>query len=113
MEVLLFGLIAAMAYLITLTRAIGWDKVLKHSVKVDIAGTVLLALLFSGTYSGMIVGIFSGFLIAIFLTICKKARDANLKVLFNPQGKPKGKSKPWFIREKVVIIKEDGSLERK
>lgn len=109
MEILLFGLIAAMAYLITLTRAIGWDKVLKHSVKVDIVGTVLLAYLFSGTYSGMMVGIFSGFLIAIFLTACKRARDVNLKVSSNLQGRPKRKPNSWFAYRKEEDVKEDDS----
>lgn len=72
LELITVAIIAATAYLITLTRAIGWRRVLRHSVKVDIAGTILLALLFSGTYIGTAVGVSAGFLIAIFLTACKK-----------------------------------------
>ena len=81
MEIFLFGLIAAGAYLITLTRLVGWKRVLEYSVGVDVLGTIILVLLFTGTYAGMMVGIFSGFTIAVFLTLCKKLQHYNWKDL--------------------------------
>ena len=84
-EGMITAIIASCAFLFTLSRLISFKRILKYSVAVDVAGTLILALAFQGTYSGMMTGVFAGLFIAVFLTMCKKVMklEEQFKVYLN------------------------------
>lgn len=64
--------VSVAACLVTLSRVIGWRRILKHATLVDVAFTIGLGLAFMGTLTGMLVAVLGGLLMALTLTIIKR-----------------------------------------
>ena len=75
---LILGCVSALALLLTLSRALGFNRILKYNIAVDIGTTTLLMIIFHGTLGGMLTAIFGGLVIAVFLTIAKKCSQIEL-----------------------------------
>ena len=58
--------VTALAYKLDIKKVLGYDAFF------DIAATVGLALLFQGTYSGMVVAMLAGLLVSLILTALKR-----------------------------------------
>ena len=76
-EAIITAIVASCAYLFTLSRIISLKRILRYSIIVDVIGTIMLAILFNGTYAGMLTAVFGGLFIAIFLTLFKKITILN------------------------------------
>ena len=68
---IILGCISAIALLFTLSRAIGWRKMLENAVLVDIGITSLMLFLYMGTFSGMATALIAGLCAAIILYTCQ------------------------------------------
>ena len=64
--------ISVAACLVTLSRVVGWRRILKHATLVDVAFTIGLGLSFMGTLTGMLVAVLGGLLMALTLTCIKR-----------------------------------------
>lgn len=64
--------VSVAACLVTLSRVVGWRRILKHATLVDVAFTIGLGLAFMGTLTGMLVAVLGGLLMALTLTILKR-----------------------------------------
>ena len=60
------------ACLVTLSRVIGWKRVLKHSTLIDVSFTAGTFIIFAGTLTGGLVAVLGGLIMALVLTIAKK-----------------------------------------
>jgi prepilin signal peptidase PulO-like enzyme (type II secretory pathway) len=58
--------VIALAYKFDIRKVLGYDAI------VDIAATVSLAILFQGTYSGMVVAMVAGLLVSLILSVLKR-----------------------------------------
>lgn len=64
--------VSVAACLVTLSRVVGWRRILKHATLVDVAFTVGIGLAFMGTLTGMLVAVLGGLLMALTLTVIKR-----------------------------------------
>lgn len=64
--------VSVAACLVTLSRVVGWRRILKHATLVDVAFTIGLGFAFMGTLTGMLVAVLGGLLMALTLTIIKR-----------------------------------------
>lgn len=64
--------VSVAAFLVTLSRVIGWRRILKHATLVDVVFTIGLGLAFMGTLTGMLVAVLGGLLMALTLTTIKR-----------------------------------------
>ena len=60
------------ACLVTLSRVIGWKRVLKHSTLIDVSFTAGTFIIFAGTLTGGLVAVLGGLIMALVLSIAKK-----------------------------------------
>jgi uncharacterized membrane protein YcaP (DUF421 family) len=60
--------VSVAACLVTVSRVVGWKRILAHSTKVDVAFTLGLAALMGGTLTGNLVAIMGGLFMACTLT---------------------------------------------
>lgn len=70
--VITMSAVSVAACLVTLSRVVGWRRILKHATLVDVAFTIGLGLAFMGTLTGMLVAVLGGLLMALTLTIIKR-----------------------------------------
>lgn len=64
------GIVSAIAFYIVFWK-IDIRKICGYEVAVDIASTILLMLMFAGTYTGMIAAVIAGLLLSVMLMITK------------------------------------------
>lgn len=69
---MLAGLLTALAILFVIFKLGNWRKVLFFDVLIDVSTTVVLAVVFAGTASGMVIAFTAGFFISVFLWLMKK-----------------------------------------
>lgn len=69
---ILAGLLTAAAFLILLYK-IGFKRVLKYDLFIDIAVTFFLMIIFAGTFAGMMAAIIGGLFVSIVLVVLKRA----------------------------------------
>lgn len=60
------------ACLLTLSRAVGWKRILRHSTLIDVAFTLGLGVFLSGTLTGALVAVLGGLLMAVSLSCIKR-----------------------------------------
>ncbi len=65
------GLIAALGLLFLLFK-FGVRRIITYDIPIDIAATVLLMILFAGTFSGMMAAMFGGLVISVTLFVMKQ-----------------------------------------
>lgn len=69
MASLIFALCIVGALLTTLSRAIGWKRILGYATCIDVIATVLIMLTFSGSTAGLAAGAAAGLILSIVLTV--------------------------------------------
>ena len=73
METILLGLGTTAAAMVTLTNAMGWRMIAKHSTKVDVGLTLVYLFVFAGTSTaGVFTAMWAGLFTAIATKIIKK-----------------------------------------
>ena len=65
------GLIAALGLLFLLFK-FGVRRIITYDIPIDITATVLLMVLFAGTFSGMMAAMFGGLVISVTLFVMKQ-----------------------------------------
>ena len=93
--VITMSAVSVAACLVTLSRVVGWRRILKHATLVDVAFTIGLGLAFMGTLTGMLVAVLGGLLMALTLTIIKR-----VVIVAAPLAEQVKQSKP---RKPVVL----------
>lgn len=73
MEILLLAFLLATGKFILFCKFLPIKKVLYFDKWIDLFFTIILPIAFHGTFSGMIVAIFSGLFLSVYLLIAKKA----------------------------------------
>lgn len=68
MEAMVFALCIVGALLTTLSRAIGWRRVLGYATVIDVVATVLIMVTFSGSTAGLAAGAAAGLILSVILT---------------------------------------------
>ena len=71
MTTVIAGLLTSAAVVVTLRRAIGVRRMVKHSTKIDVGFSVLLFWAFSGTVTGILTAVIAGLAMAIYLSFLK------------------------------------------
>lgn len=71
METLILSIVVGCGLAFTLTRILGYAKTLRYSVWLDLFFTLVLPLLFAGSYSGMVLAALSGITLSIILFFLK------------------------------------------
>lgn len=66
MEVIYAGIVSAVA-LLFIFHKIGIKRICGYDVFIDVGATVLLAYIYSGTYSGMLAAVIGGAIISVYL----------------------------------------------
>lgn len=61
------------AFLVTAARVVGMHRLLKYSTIVDVGFTILVGVLLAGTLTGILVAIVAGLMLALYLTVVKRA----------------------------------------
>lgn len=67
------GMLSAVAFYIVFWK-LGIERVCGYDVYVDVTATIVLMLMFAGTYTGMIAAVIAGLLLSVALSITKKMR---------------------------------------
>ena len=79
-DVILMAAISVAAFLITLTRVVGWDWITRHASLVDVTFTIGLGVLFYGTLTGTLIAVLGGLFMALVFTINAKLERATQRV---------------------------------
>ena len=69
--IFLMSLVTVGGCLLTLTRVIGWRKVLRHATAIDVIFTILLSFILAGTLTGILIALLAGLVMAGFLSVAK------------------------------------------
>lgn len=64
--------VSVAACLVTLSRVVGWRRILKHATTVDVAFTIGLAAFLAGTMTGALTAVLAGLMMALVLTALRK-----------------------------------------
>lgn len=64
--------VSVAACLVTLSRVVGWRRILRHATIVDVAFTIGLAMFLAGTMTGALTAVLAGLLMALVLTALSK-----------------------------------------
>lgn len=64
--------VSVAACLVTLSRVVGWRRILRHATVVDVAFTVGLAMFLAGTMTGALTAVLAGLMMALVLTALRK-----------------------------------------
>ena len=64
--------VSVAAFLVTLSRVVGWRRILKHATIVDVVFTIGIGFAFMGTLTGMLVAVLGGLIMALTLTCIKR-----------------------------------------
>lgn len=64
--------VSVAACLVTLSRVVGWKRILRHATIVDVAFTVGLAMFLSWTMTGALTAVLVGLIMALVLTALRK-----------------------------------------
>ena len=64
--------VSVAACLVTLSRVVGWRRILKHATAVDVAFTIGLAMFLAGTMTGALTAVLAGLIMALVLTVLRK-----------------------------------------
>ena len=67
------AVVSVAAFLVTLSRVVGWRLILKHATIVDVVFTIGIGVAFMGTLTGMLVAVLGGLIMALTLTCIKRA----------------------------------------
>lgn len=70
--VITMSAVSVAAFLVTLSRVVGWRLILKHATIVDVVFTIGIGVAFMGTLTGMLVAVLGGLLMALTLTCIKR-----------------------------------------
>lgn len=68
----LLAAVSVATLLTALMRFVGWRTIIRYHGFVDVTFTLMLMWMFSGTVTGMIIGIIGGLLMTIILSIGKR-----------------------------------------
>lgn len=60
--------VSVAACLVTLSRVVGWKRILKHATLVDVGFTIGLAAFLAGTMTGALTAVLAGLMMALVLT---------------------------------------------
>lgn len=71
MEIIIISLVCATGSLILLAKTIGFRKMVRWQLPIDVILTIGLPILFIGTFSGMATAFISGLIVSIFLYFSK------------------------------------------
>ena len=78
------------AFLITLSRVIGWRRVFRYGTLIDVAFTLTALVVFGDTLTGALIAVVSGLLMALFISaarwIAKRAEQAEKSAPRRPGG---------------------------
>ena len=66
------AVVSVAAFLVTLSRVVGWRRILKHATIVDVVFTIGIGFAFMGTLTGMLVAVLGGLIMALTLTCIKR-----------------------------------------
>lgn len=72
--ILTMAAVSCAAFLITLSRVIGFNTILKYSVLIDVLFTIGTFMVFAGTITGALVAVVGGLMMAVFLTMAKQMK---------------------------------------
>lgn len=64
--------VSVAACLVTLSRVVGWKRILKHAILVDVGFTISLAAFLAGTMTGALIAVLAGLMMALVLTALRK-----------------------------------------
>lgn len=70
--VITMSVVSVAAFLVTLSRVVGWRLILKHATLIDVVFTIGIGFAFMGTLTGMLVAVLGGLLMALTLTCIKR-----------------------------------------
>lgn len=79
--------VSVAACLVTLSRVIGWKRILRHATLVDVSFTLGTFIIFAGTLTGALVAVLGGLLMALVLSVAKRIQSA-----LNAPSRPAAKS---------------------
>ena len=63
--------VSVAAFLVTLSRVIGWKRILQHATLIDVVFTFGTFLVFAGTITGALVAVLGGLFMAVLLSLLK------------------------------------------
>ena len=64
--------VSVAACLVTLSRVVGWKRILRHATIVDVGFTIGLAMFLAGTMTGALTAVLAGLMMALVLTALRK-----------------------------------------
>ncbi|WFG40854.1 hypothetical protein ParaKuw1_00021 [Paracoccus phage ParKuw1] len=64
--------VSVAACLVTLSRVVGWKRILRHATLVDVGFTIGLAMFLAGTMTGALTAVLAGLMMALVLTVLRK-----------------------------------------
>ena len=64
--------VSVAACLVTLSRVVGWQRILRHATAVDVVFTIGLAMFLAGTMTGALTAVLAGLMMALVLTVLRK-----------------------------------------
>lgn len=85
--VIAMSAVSVAACLVTLSRVIGWQRILRHATLIDVGFTIILALFLAGTLTGALTAVLGGLIMALVLTVAKRIQAA-----LNAPSRPVAKS---------------------
>lgn len=94
------------AFLVVSLRVVTLDVMLRYSVVIDVVFTMLVALAFMGTLTGMLVAVVSGLMLSMYFTAMKwiTGKAAKVKAAVKPRQEP-AKVDPFTID--LSLVKDD------
>lgn len=72
LTVLAMSAVSTAACLVTLSRVIGWPRILKNATLIDVGFTIFLAVFLAGTLTGALTAILGGLIMALVLTALRR-----------------------------------------
>lgn len=84
--------VSVAACLVTLSRVVGWKRILKHATLVDVGFTIGLAMFLAGTMTGALTAVLAGLMMALVLTALRKL--VAFSGALRERGEPSGPSYP-------------------
>lgn len=63
--------VSVAAFLVTLSRVIGWKRILQHATLIDVVFTFGTFIVFAGTITGALVAVLGGLFMALLLSLLK------------------------------------------
>lgn len=71
METLILSSIMGLGIVFTLSRAIPWRFLMRHHIWFDVGFTVVMPLLFAGSFQGMALACLSGIVVSVSLALLR------------------------------------------